>query len=475
MKTEMLYILVCCLFLIGCNGKSNKENHADVSDTIFEAISPVDNETDIERENLWKEANRYKASITDTTFLRTRHTLPPEEEIVGQPIFKIVDQMPEFPGGMDKLLQFINDNMQYPAEARKKEVQGRVVIQFIVNENGYITEPTIMKSVDPSLDEEALRIIKMLPQWKPGTLHGKAVQVKYTVPVTFRLDKIKETPKNLQSTTQILRPVPRNIPIGKNMNPDSLSMKTEYACYPLSTTEVKIFVTNHSRQKYTCGNDYSLAFYNGGKRQWETLPTDPVIEDIGWVLLPKYPPHQQTIKLYTSEVPNRPGKYRIYKAFYRDEKEVTYAEFEMVDKKGVEQIRKRIDDYWMDRMNDEKDTTAQNIQSTSIYDNDTIGVLLMNNSQYFQEMFRRKVVSYSAVNHGRVQSAIPFIAPAFLDTLQISMKTDRPVYPAGTKSVSVSLNNNNSRTLFFGEDYIVARKEGNQWLLLNGNNAWTDI
>lgn len=55
------------------------------------------------------------------------------------------------------------------------------------------------------------------------------------------------------------------------------------------------------------------------------------------------------------------------------------------------------------------------------------------------------------------------------------MKTDRPVYPAGTKSVSVSLNNNNSRTLFFGEDYIVARKEGNQWLLLNGNNAWTDI
>ena len=64
--------LVCCLFLIGCNGKSNKENHADVTDTVFEAISPVDNETDIERENLWKEANRYKASITDTTFLRTR-------------------------------------------------------------------------------------------------------------------------------------------------------------------------------------------------------------------------------------------------------------------------------------------------------------------------------------------------------------------------------------------------------------------
>ena len=98
----------------------------------------------------------------------------------------------------------------------------------------------------------------------------------------------------------------------------------------------------------------------------------------------------------------------------------------------------------------------------------------MNNSQHFQEMFRRKVVNYSAVNHGRVQPATPFTAPAFLDTLQISMKTDIVVYSVGTKSVSVSLNNN-SKVLFFGEDYMVARKEGNQWLLLNGNNAWTDI
>lgn len=99
----------------------------------------------------------------------------------------------------------------------------------------------------------------------------------------------------------------------------------------------------------------------------------------------------------------------------------------------------------------------------------------MNNSQHFQEMFRRKVVNYSAVNHGRVQPATPFTAPAFLDTLQISMKTDKAFYPIDTKSVSMSLNNNNSKVLFLGEDYMVARKEDNQWLLLNGNNAWTDI
>ena len=118
-----------------------------------------------------------------------KDTLPPEEEIVGQPVFKVVDQMPEFPGGMDKLLQFINDNMQYPAEARKKGIQGRVIVLFIVDENGSVTEPNIMRSVDPSLDEEALRIIKMLPKWKPGTLKRKPVKVKYTVPIAFRLDR----------------------------------------------------------------------------------------------------------------------------------------------------------------------------------------------------------------------------------------------------------------------------------------------
>lgn len=80
---------------------------------------------------------------------RQKDTLPPEEEIVGRPIYNVVDQMPEFPGGMDKLLQFINDNMQYPAEARKKGIQGRVTVQFIVDEDGHITEPNIVRSVDP--------------------------------------------------------------------------------------------------------------------------------------------------------------------------------------------------------------------------------------------------------------------------------------------------------------------------------------
>ena len=113
--------------------------------------------------------------------------LPSEEEAVYPPIYNVIDQMPEFPGGIDKLLQFINDNMKYPSKAQMEGIQGRVIVQFIVDEDGYIMEPNIVRNVEPSLDNEALRLIKMLPQWKPGTLKGKAVKVKYTVPVAFKL------------------------------------------------------------------------------------------------------------------------------------------------------------------------------------------------------------------------------------------------------------------------------------------------
>ena len=111
-----------------------------------------------------------------------------EEPADGNAFYHVVDNMPEFPGGMRALIDFIDNNIQYPVEARKKGMQGRVAVQFIVDEGGCIIEPNIVRSVEPSLDEEALRIIKMLPKWKAGTLHGKAVKVKYTVPVTFKLD-----------------------------------------------------------------------------------------------------------------------------------------------------------------------------------------------------------------------------------------------------------------------------------------------
>ena len=109
------------------------------------------------------------------------------KEVEEDVIHVSVEVMPEFPGGMDKLLQFINDNMKYPTKAQTEGMQGKVIVQFIIDEDGYIIEPNIVRSVESSLDNEALRLIKMLPQWRPGTLKGKAVKVKYTVPVAFKL------------------------------------------------------------------------------------------------------------------------------------------------------------------------------------------------------------------------------------------------------------------------------------------------
>lgn len=274
----------------------------------------------------------------------------------------------------------------------------------------------------------------------------------------------------------VLHPTPRDIPTGEAINPDSLSMSCEYDYYPLSTTEIKVIITNRSHNDYDCGEGYSLAYYNEKHKSWETLPTNPIINSILWIFSPEHPTYEQIIRLYTDETSNRPGKYRIYKSFNEHTK-VAYAEFELVDKKGVKRLRQHIDDYWAKNAKTPNDTTARNIHSTWIQndDGDTIYVGLMNNTLRFQEMFRRKVVNYSAVCHGKIQQSVPFTKKIFSDTLQITMLTEYPIYSVGTETVSVELTNGNSRDLFFGERYNIVRKEGNRWILLHDGGAWNDL
>ena len=104
----------------------------------------------------------------------------------GDVLFEMAE-VPEFPGGTDALLEFMRKNINYPADAREKDIQGRVLVTFIVNKDGSLTEPEVVKSVDPLLDAEALRLISVMPKWKPGTQRGKPVRTKYTLPVNFRL------------------------------------------------------------------------------------------------------------------------------------------------------------------------------------------------------------------------------------------------------------------------------------------------
>ena len=109
---------------------------------------------------------------------------PKEEETK---VFDVVEQMPSFPGGDAELMKFLNTHIKYPAVAEENGIQGRVVATFVVERDGSITDVKVIKSVDPSLDKEAIRVLKSMPKWIPGKQNGSAVRVKYTVPVTFRL------------------------------------------------------------------------------------------------------------------------------------------------------------------------------------------------------------------------------------------------------------------------------------------------
>ena len=102
-------------------------------------------------------------------------------------IYNVVENMPNFPGGQSALLAYLGKEIEYPTIAQEKGVQGRVIVEFVVGKDGSISEAKIVRSVDPYLDKEALRVINKMPKWEPGTNKGKPVNVKFTLPVMFRL------------------------------------------------------------------------------------------------------------------------------------------------------------------------------------------------------------------------------------------------------------------------------------------------
>ncbi len=103
---------------------------------------------------------------------------------------KVYDQpevLPEFPGGMQKLMEYLRTSVKYPSEAQKKSIQGRVLVQFIVEKNGTISHLEISQATHPLLDNEALRVVESMPKWTPGKVKGKAVRTSMTLPISFKL------------------------------------------------------------------------------------------------------------------------------------------------------------------------------------------------------------------------------------------------------------------------------------------------
>ena len=110
------------------------------------------------------------------------------ESVDPEKIYDVVEEMPQFPGGQAALLEFLSKNIRYPEEARKNSIQGRAIVTFVVEKDGSISNARVVKSVDSQLDAEALRVINSMPKWNPGKQNGEPMRVKYTVPVTFKLD-----------------------------------------------------------------------------------------------------------------------------------------------------------------------------------------------------------------------------------------------------------------------------------------------
>ena len=110
-----------------------------------------------------------------------------EEEVVEQEIFQIVEEMPSFPGGEGKLLEYVAKNVKYPQIARESGIKGRVFISFVVEPDGSVSNVKVLRGIGGGCDEEAMRVVKSMPKWKPGKQRGKAVRVSYMLPVNFQL------------------------------------------------------------------------------------------------------------------------------------------------------------------------------------------------------------------------------------------------------------------------------------------------
>ena len=179
--------------------------------------------------------------------LKAKEVIASVEE---EKVFDIVEQMPEFPGGPQALFTWLSQNVKYPAIAEENGVEGRVIVTFVVERDGSIADVRVVKSVDPSLDKEAVRVVKSMPRWIPGKHKGSAVRVKYTVPVTFKLAgeplKNKKQTNSTYSSEQL-----QNLILKLNKEKDSI--KTEYAILrrSIKLTDDELFSLSVGVDKYT--------------------------------------------------------------------------------------------------------------------------------------------------------------------------------------------------------------------------------
>lgn len=186
MKIRILHLILSSCLIFGCTSKFSKSKIMDFDSIQTAKLIDVPNEETIH-------------AYYDTARVPIKY-LPEENEETD--IYLVVEVMPEFPNGLKALFDFIYDNLKYPSDALEKEIQGRVMVGVVIDENGSVTQPKILKSISPSLDKEALRIVSIMPKYKPGTQDGVPVKVRCTIPIYFKLpnaDNASKTDSTIKS------------------------------------------------------------------------------------------------------------------------------------------------------------------------------------------------------------------------------------------------------------------------------------
>ena len=193
-KKILLIIALAAIVIIGfisirnCNGNETHQEAIDTDSLVVDSMI-ADNVTEGVPSKQEKEKNDIR-EIKENKIQSNKKeetTSTPTKEASNNKIYDVVEQMPTFPGGPEALFKYLSENIKYPVVAEENGIQGRVIVTYVVEKDGSISDVRVVKSVDPSLDKEAQRVVKSMPRWIPGKQNGSAVRVKYTVPVTFRL------------------------------------------------------------------------------------------------------------------------------------------------------------------------------------------------------------------------------------------------------------------------------------------------
>ncbi|MDD3320110.1 MAG: energy transducer TonB [Paludibacter sp.] len=148
---------------------------------VVEVLNVVENDKEVASIEINSEDEKDKVVVVNAP------VAPRVVEEDDNVVFQVVETMPLFPGGEAAMMKYMGDNIKYPVIAQENGIQGRVICQFVVNKDGSIVDVVVVRSVDASLDKEAIRMIQSMPRWTPGKQRGKPVRVKYTLPVNFRL------------------------------------------------------------------------------------------------------------------------------------------------------------------------------------------------------------------------------------------------------------------------------------------------